>query len=51
MRSPCVAAERGGADTERDIRGFAVWICTQERNWDLVGNNTLVFFFRDPRCL
>ncbi|MFS4518209.1 catalase, partial [Delftia tsuruhatensis] len=40
--------ERGAADAERDIRGFAVKLYTEEGNWDLVGNNTPVFFFRDP---
>ncbi len=43
-----VAAERGGADAERDIRGFALKFYTEEGNWDMVGNNTPVFFFRDP---
>ncbi len=42
------AGERGAADAERDIRGFAVKMYTEEGNWDLVGNNTPVFFFRDP---
>ena len=40
--------ERGAADAERDIRGFAMKFYTEEGNWDLVGNNTPVFFFRDP---
>ncbi|MBN2847697.1 MAG: catalase, partial [Coriobacteriia bacterium] len=40
--------ERGAADAERDIRGFAVKFYTEEGNWDLVGNNTPVFFLRDP---
>lgn len=44
-----VAAERGGGDAERDIRGFAMRFYTEEGNWDLVGNNTPVFFLRDPR--
>src|SRR5580698_6274130 len=43
-----VAGERGAADAERDIRGFAVKFYTEEGNWDIVGNNTPVFFFRDP---
>jgi len=43
-----VAGERGAADAERDIRGFAMKFYTKEGNWDLVGNNTPVFFFRDP---
>lgn len=42
------AGERGAADAERDIRGFAVKFYTEEGNWDVVGNNTPVFFFRDP---
>ncbi|MDR0992269.1 MAG: catalase [Ruminococcus sp.] len=42
-----VAAERGGGDAERDIRGFACKFYTEEGNWDLVGNNTPVFFLRD----
>nr|WP_167108579.1 catalase [Sphingomonas oligoaromativorans] len=48
MRFSTVAGERGAADAERDIRGFAVKFYTDEGNWDLVGNNTPVFFFRDP---
>lgn len=47
-RFSSVAGERGAADAERDIRGFAVKFYTEEGNWDLVGNNTPVFFFRDP---
>lgn len=47
-RFSTVAGERGAADTERDIRGFALKFYTQEGNWDLVGNNTPVFFLRDP---
>ena len=47
-RFTTVAGERGAADAERDIRGFAVKLYTEEGNWDLVGNNTPVFFFRDP---
>src|SRR5690625_5097919 len=43
-----VAGERGAADAERDIRGFSMRFYTEEGNWDLVGNNTPVFFFRDP---
>jgi catalase len=43
-----VAGERGAADAERDIRGFALKFYTEEGNWDVVGNNTPVFFFRDP---
>lgn len=48
MRFSTVAGERGAADAERDIRGFAVKFYTDEGNWDIVGNNTPVFFFRDP---
>ncbi|WP_316760118.1 catalase [Pedobacter aquatilis] len=47
-RFSTVAGERGAADAERDIRGFALKFYTQEGNWDMVGNNTPVFFFRDP---
>jgi len=43
-----VAGEAGAADAERDVRGFAVKFYTEEGNWDLVGNNTPVFFARDP---
>ena len=48
VRFSTVAGERGAADAERDIRGFAMKFYTQQGNWDLVGNNTPVFFFRDP---
>lgn len=48
MRFSTVAGERGAADAERDIRGFAMRFYTEEGNWDLVGNNTPVFFHRDP---
>lgn len=48
IRFSTVAGERGAADAERDIRGFAMKYYTEEGNWDLVGNNTPVFFFRDP---
>ncbi len=47
-RFSTVAGERGAADAERDIRGFALKFYTEEGIWDLVGNNTPVFFFRDP---
>ena len=47
-RFSTVGGERGAADAERDIRGFAVKFYTEEGNWDLVGNNTPVFFLRDP---
>jgi catalase len=43
-----VAGERGAADAERDIRGFSLKFYTDEGNWDIVGNNTPVFYFRDP---
>ncbi|MEG0163043.1 MAG: catalase, partial [Mucinivorans sp.] len=44
VRFSTVAGERGAADAERDIRGFAIKFYTAEGNWDLVGNNTPVFF-------
>ncbi|MDY7548917.1 catalase [Glaciimonas sp. Gout2] len=47
-RFSTVAGERGAADAERDIRGFSLKFYTEEGNWDLVGNNTPVFFLRDP---
>src|SRR3984885_6413337 len=47
-RFSTVAGERGAADAERVIRGFALKFYTEEGNWDLVGNNTPVFFLRDP---
>ena len=47
VRFSTVAGERGAADAERDIRGFAMKFYTDEGNWDMVGNNTPVFFFRD----
>ncbi|MBA6117573.1 catalase [Pseudomonas sp. NC26] len=48
LRFSTVGGERGSADTERDPRGFAVKFYTEEGNWDIVGNNTPVFFIRDP---
>ncbi|NLA48924.1 MAG: catalase [Bacteroidales bacterium] len=48
VRFSTVAGERGAADAERDIRGFAIKFYTEEGNWDLAGNNTPVFFLRDP---
>lgn len=48
-RFSTVAGERGAADAERDIRGFALKFYTEEGNWDLAGNNTPVFFHRDPK--
>ena len=47
-RFSTVAGEMGAADAERDVRGFAVKFYTDQGNWDLVGNNTPVFFIRDP---
>ncbi|GAA5237168.1 catalase [Verticiella sediminum] len=48
LRFSTVAGERGAADAERDVRGFAIKFYTDQGNWDLVGNNTPVFFVRDP---
>ncbi len=48
FRFSTVAGERGAADAERDVRGFAMRFYTEQGNWDLVGNNTPVFFVRDP---
>ncbi|WP_282342635.1 MULTISPECIES: catalase [Pseudomonas] len=48
LRFSTVGGERGSADTERDPRGFALRFYTEEGNWDVVGNNTPVFFIRDP---
>lgn len=48
IRFSTVAGERGAADAERDVRGFALKFYTEEGNFDLVGNNTPVFFVRDP---
>ena len=47
-RFSTVAGERGAADAERDPRGFALKFYTEEGNWDMVGNNTPIFFVRDP---
>jgi catalase len=47
-RFSTVAGELGAADAERDVRGFALKFYSEEGNWDLVGNNTPVFFIRDP---
>ncbi|CCF80428.1 Catalase [Helicobacter bizzozeronii CCUG 35545] len=53
-KTPCffrfstVAGEKGSADAERDPRGFAMKYYTEEGNWDLVGNNTPVFFCARP---
>src|SRR5882672_1698556 len=48
VRFSTVGGEKGSADTERDPRGFAIKLYTEEGNWDLVGNNTPVFFVKDP---
>ena len=48
IRFSTVGGEKGSADTERDPRGFAVKFYTEEGNWDMVGNNTPIFFIRDP---
>lgn len=48
VRFSTVGGEKGSADTERDPRGFAVKFYTEEGNWDMTGNNTPVFFIRDP---
>ena len=48
LRFSTVAGERGAADAERDIRGFSMRFYTEQGNWDLVGNNTPVFYLRDP---
>jgi catalase len=48
VRFSTVGGEKGSADTERDPRGFAVRFYTQDGNWDLVGNNTPMFFIKDP---
>ncbi len=48
LRFSTVAGERGAADAERDVRGFALRFYTEQGNWDIVGNNTPVFFLRDP---
>jgi len=49
IRFSTVGGEKGSADTERDPRGFAVKFYTEEGNWDLVGNNTPIFFIKDPK--
>ncbi|HEY6541533.1 MAG TPA: catalase [Ktedonobacteraceae bacterium] len=49
VRFSTVAGELGSADTVRDPRGFAIKFYTEEGNYDLVGNNTPVFFVRDPQ--
>jgi catalase len=49
IRFSTVGGEKGSADTERDPRGFAVKFYTEDGNWDLVGNNTPVFFVKDAK--
>lgn len=49
LRFSTVGGEKGSADTERDPRGFAMKFYTEDGNWDLVGNNTPVFFVKDPK--
>ena len=49
FRFSTVGGEKGSADTERDPRGFAMKYYTKEGNWDLVGNNTPVFFIKDAK--
>lgn len=48
-RFSMVGGEKGSADSERDPRGFAVKFYTEDGNWDLVGNNTPIFFIKDPK--
>jgi len=48
VRFSTVGGEKGSADADRDPRGFAIKFYTQEGNYDLVANNTPVFFIRDP---
>jgi len=49
LRFSTVGGEKGSADTDRDPRGFALKFYTEEGNWDMTGNNTPVFFLRDPQ--
>lgn len=49
IRFSTVGGEKGSADSERDPRGFALKFYTEDGNWDLVGNNTPVFFVKDPK--
>lgn len=49
LRFSTVGGERGSADSERDPRGFALKFYTEDGNWDLVGNNTPIFFIKDPK--
>ena len=45
---PYLGGESGSADTARDPRGFAIKFYSDDGIWDLVGNNTPIFFIRDP---
>ena len=49
LRFSTVGGEKGSADAERDPRGFALKFYTEDGNWDLVGNNTPIFFIKDPK--
>jgi catalase len=49
LRFSTVGGEKGSADAERDPRGFAIKFYTEDGNWDLVGNNTPIFFIKDPK--
>src|ERR1017187_791093 len=49
VRFSIVGGEKGGADSERDPRGFAIKFYTEDGNWDIAGNNTPVFFIKDPK--
>ena len=49
LRFSTVGGEKGSADTERDPRGFALKFYTEDGNWDMVGNNTPIFFIKDPK--
>jgi len=48
IRFSTVAGEKGSSDVDRDPRGFAIKFYTEEGNYDMVGNNTPVFFIKDP---
>src|ERR1700726_3349121 len=48
LRFSTVAGERGAADAEGGVRGFALRFYTEEGNWDIFDNNTPIFFVRDP---
>ena len=47
LRFSMVAGEKGSADSARDPRGFAIKLYTKDGNYDIVGNNTPIFFIRD----